>query len=1146
MFESAVESAKDNGEDLTTTKAKKWLERAKNSLAGRDPTETALPAKESDEDRARFGQDAPGHLSVAGQRHNNDFEDIRKIQILPTFQEIICDRDPYLPVLDPSKLHLSGMDGLIDRHFRLYREEVTGKIRESLRSEVKSKRSNTGLRTNTYYNLEFEGLSCDELQGLVITVSIDQPKVVQGCSQKARKDWWESNKRLQREALVCILDPSGHAIFCTVAEIRDHQNSGKEGSGSLQGGPKKKIWQDLERHPRRAIVTLALAEEQDTSTIADYFSRYKSFNNMRLFEFPKVLLQAFRHTLTTLQSMISRKDVPFAEYLAPLQPTADVQDISPPLYAQQQNFQFNLDCLVSEGPKLILSPNESFDTNSLVRGSTLDEKQAEALAHALSRSLSLCQGPPGSGKSFSSVALLQVLLENKSTADLGPILAITYTNHALDQTLEKCLDSGIREIVRIGSGSKSERLQGFNLRDASKQIVRTRVEKHESHARSQTLAVNANHVNEVIMTLGMTDGINSLESYLENNYPVYFNQFWSKDQEGYQGFSPNPDPVIPKWLLGTSKGRPQNRTIPQLLEAECSVWGMSSSERKDLHAFWMNACQMSHRNRVLSVVKGYRKSKDALDAVRQEVDKRCLEQADIIGVTTSGLARNVGLLKRLPIKAILVEEAGEILESHTLTALLPSVEHAILIGDHLQLKPSVDNYELTSESYRGKPYSLDMSLFERLVSPPEGIPGTRLPFSTLQTQRRMHPSISALIRNTVYPNLKDDPIVSLYPEVAGMKRRLFWLDHSWPEVGSESDDQLSMSKSNDFEIAYVVCLVAHLLSQGVYLPQDIAVLTPYLGQVFKFRNALAAVSEIALDDRDVEALENAGMVDDNFSELPRKAPEKTSLLQCLKVASVDNFQGEEAKVVIVSLVRSNNANRCGFLKTSNRINVLLSRAKHGMYIVGNSRTSAGVPMWAKVIRTLKDQGNFGPALELSCTRHPDTPILASKPDDFKRHSPEGGCSLPCARRLKCGHICIQKCHPDLRHNNVKCLEPCKRTKPGCDHVCRKLCGDKCDLQCGVPVKDIDLELPCGHVVKSLLCWQSQAPKSVECTVMVVRKVPECGHPVKVECGVDVNDEDYRCTATCGARLKCGHACKQSCASCHSWGVVDHAQCECNA
>lgn len=41
---------------------------------------------------------------------------------------------------------------------------------------------------------------------------------------------------------------------------------------------------------------------------------------------------------------------------------------------------------------------------------------------------------------------------------------------------------------------------------------------------------------------------------------------------------------------------------------------------------------------------------------------------------------------------------------------------------------------------------------------------------------------------------------------------------------------------------------------------------------------------------------------------------------CLHFSS-DNFQGEEAKVVIMSTVRSNYDDRVGFLRTPNRINV---------------------------------------------------------------------------------------------------------------------------------------------------------------------------------------------------------------------------------
>ena len=40
----------------------------------------------------------------------------------------------------------------------------------------------------------------------------------------------------------------------------------------------------------------------------------------------------------------------------------------------------------------------------------------------------------------------------------------------------------------------------------------------------------------------------------------------------------------------------------------------------------------------------------------------------------------------------MVEEAGQVLEAHVLGSLVPSVEHLILIGDPLQLRPNLNNF----------------------------------------------------------------------------------------------------------------------------------------------------------------------------------------------------------------------------------------------------------------------------------------------------------------------------------------------------------------------------------------------------------------------------------------------------------------------
>ncbi len=58
---------------------------------------------------------------------------------------------------------------------------------------------------------------------------------------------------------------------------------------------------------------------------------------------------------------------------------------------------------------------------------------------------------------------------------------------------------------------------------------------------------------------------------------------------------------------------------------------------------------------------------------------------------------------------------------------------------------------------------------------------------------------------------------------------------------------------------------------------------------------------------------------------------------------MDKYQGEENKIVLLSLVRSNGRqtetevkfNPMGFLRVENRMNVALSRAQHGMFVIGN-------------------------------------------------------------------------------------------------------------------------------------------------------------------------------------------------------------------
>lgn len=58
----------------------------------------------------------------------------------------------------------------------------------------------------------------------------------------------------------------------------------------------------------------------------------------------------------------------------------------------------------------------------------------------------------------------------------------------------------------------------------------------------------------------------------------------------------------------------------------------------------------------------------------------------------------------------------------------------------------------------------------------------------------------------------------------------------------------------------------------------------------------------------------------------------------LRICSVDQAQGSEADVVVLSCVRSNTEKSVGFLKNPNRLNVAVSRARERLVVVGDART----------------------------------------------------------------------------------------------------------------------------------------------------------------------------------------------------------------
>lgn len=91
--------------------------------------------------------------------------------------------------------------------------------------------------------------------------------------------------------------------------------------------------------------------------------------------------------------------------------------------------------------------------------------------------------------------------------------------------------------------------------------------------------------------------------------------------------------------------------------------------------------------------------------------------------------------------------------------------------------------------------------------------------------------------------------------------------------------------------------------------------------------------------------------------------------------SLDNYQGEESDIVLVSLTRSNKSGDIGFMYSPERLNALLSRSRNALIVIGNSETfgraKKGKDLWCKVICKLQEDGHFYNGFPVKCEKHPD-------------------------------------------------------------------------------------------------------------------------------------------------------------------------------
>jgi superfamily I DNA and/or RNA helicase len=221
-----------------------------------------------------------------------------------------------------------------------------------------------------------------------------------------------------------------------------------------------------------------------------------------------------------------------------------------------------------------------------------------------------------------------------------------------------------------------------------------------------------------------------------------------------------------------------------------------------------------------------------------------------------------------------------------------------LVGDHVQLRATVQKNAVL--------IGYDISLFERHYNMQERIGVSK---AMLDTQYRMHRNICHFSSTEFYKgNLNiavandSRPLpVSRFPWPDG--NRLVWFECSSPE------DSGGQSKATQGQTTLCKRVVQFLTSPG----PDTA------SQCFGSQQPSIAI--LTLYTRQKEALSAA--------------------ILSIEVSSIDGFQGREADIVVFVTVRCNVSYHIGFLADMRRLNVVMTRAKCGVVIIGNKATLVG-------------------------------------------------------------------------------------------------------------------------------------------------------------------------------------------------------------
>jgi hypothetical protein len=230
-----------------------------------------------------------------------------------------------------------------------------------------------------------------------------------------------------------------------------------------------------------------------------------------------------------------------------------------------------------------------------------------------------------------------------------------YTNHALDQFLEHLL-SVTKRVVRIGSRSKSEALEQYNLHEwTSRQEdgLKSRYERMMEWRIYQKLESHREEGNKLCETI--CHGSSRIKwpqisDFLKRDYPGHHAQLVGGiDNDGFVTVVRESHNFFKYWkychdlrdretydqFFGIESRQEKDdhpRPLDRLLIPDADIWEFSPEERRLILEHWENLLRQDWIDKILICAQGYQEEIDKLETLRSEYCRRVLEKADVIGI----------------------------------------------------------------------------------------------------------------------------------------------------------------------------------------------------------------------------------------------------------------------------------------------------------------------------------------------------------------------------------------------------------------------------------------------------------------------------------------------------------------------------------